>query len=207
MQKNWLSGNISRVIALSREGLSLFPGHQFELTFELSQALIESGDHRQAADLLREADEKGFWCSPEFLPETPVFEDFRTAWTDQSGTDSPVAEIHGTGDGFTGHHRRVFPGGIVAWNLLLEETFRPSRLFLFCPGEFSYSRDEMRRIASRGVQIDVFSGSDDHFAPFHRKLFTDLTEANVEVNLDVIDGLGHSFPDDLGGRLAKLVDG
>ena len=96
-------------------------------------------------------------------------------------------------------------GAIVAWRLVIEELFRPHRVFLLCPREFDCFPKDLAKAATIGVETRLVSGNTDPFVSFHRGLHSDLHEAGVRAPLDVVDGLGHWFPEDLASRLAALA--
>jgi predicted esterase len=59
--------------------------------------------------------------------------------------------------------------------------------------------------AARRLRVAVLCGSDDPFAERMDELRTRLTEHGHHVALEMVPGLGHSYPDDFATRLPKLL--
>jgi hypothetical protein len=94
---------------------------------------------------------------------------------------------------------------------LTADPLAPQRFLVVCPalGRIELDAGTMRRAGARGVRGHVVQGADDDLRADVSAKVAQLSDAGVDTTLEVIDGLGHDYPDDFAERLraalARLV--
>lgn len=96
-------------------------------------------------------------------------------------------------------------GGYLALDLVIHDVVDLKKIVLLCPGKEAYSLDAFKQLADKGVEILLISGSKDYEHAYHNTLYDQLIEAGVRVQYQVVDGMGHWFPDDLDQRLDAFL--
>jgi len=96
-------------------------------------------------------------------------------------------------------------GGYLALDLVLKKRVFVENLVLLCPGEAEYTIDDMRTLSENKISVLLITGSTDHDHAYHTKLNDLLKEAGVYVDFQVVEGMGHWFPDDLDSRIDAFL--
>lgn len=96
-------------------------------------------------------------------------------------------------------------GGYLALDLAVHEVVDIEKLVLLCPGKEDYTLQSMVKLAENGVEVLLISGSEDHEHAYHNALYDLLQEAGVRVQYDVVEGMGHWFPEDIDARLNDFL--
>jgi len=96
-------------------------------------------------------------------------------------------------------------GAYLALDLVVHEIIDIEKLVLLCPGKENYTLQSFMKLAENGVEVLLISGSKDHEHEYHNVLYELLQEADVRVQYDVIDGMAHWFPEDIGKRLDAFL--
>ena len=96
-------------------------------------------------------------------------------------------------------------GGYLALDLVVHETLDVKKLILVCPGKEDYTVKALSRLTENGVQVLLISGKEDYEHTYHNILYDLLREAEVRVDYQVIDNMGHWFPEDIDKRIDAFV--
>lgn len=96
-------------------------------------------------------------------------------------------------------------GGYLALDLAVHETVDVNKLILVCPGKEDYTVKALAKLAEMGVEVLLISGKDDYEHAYHNSLYDLLREADVRVEYQVIDGMGHWFPEDIDERIDAFI--
>jgi hypothetical protein len=92
---------------------------------------------------------------------------------------------------------------------LTADPLAPQRFLVVCPalGRIELDPGTIRRAGERGVRGHVVQGADDEAYDDVLAKVAQLSAAGVDTTLDVIEGLGHDYPDDFAQRLRSGLAG
>ncbi|WP_430886306.1 alpha/beta hydrolase [Fusibacter sp. JL216-2] len=96
-------------------------------------------------------------------------------------------------------------GGYLALDFLVHEIIDVDKLILICPGKEDYTLKALTSLAKNGVEVLLISGTQDFDHEYHNNLYERLREADVRVDYQVIEKMGHWFPEDLDKRIDSFI--
>ncbi len=68
-----------------------------------------------------------------------------------------------------------------------------------------YTLKALTSLAKNGVEVLLISGTQDFDHEYHNNLYERLREADVRVDYQVIEKMGHWFPEDLDKRIDSFI--